>query len=295
MSARENIKHSFDRLLRKNSGPARSKAIVVRAVGATDWMYYTSVKDAAESLRLNRGLISKCCRGLLPAVRNLEFQYAEPLEPENLPGEIWADVRNPRTGERLPVLARDNFIYPRVSSLGRVQTTFGIISRGTLRTDGYSYTNIGYRSFAIHRLVAAAFYGLPEDEDLHVHHKDGNKSNNHVDNLEYVTPRENVMHSFKVGRRTCGDALSKPVEGRELGSSAWICYSSQIQAARTLGLRSVDISKCCRQLMRQTGGFEFRFIIDFAKMLDDGSGEEWREAILPPRLVRVFDFKQSDL
>ena len=54
--------------------------------------------------------------------------------------------------------------------------------------------NKGKRQAArIHRLVAEAFVDKPEP-DLCVNHKDGNKTNNHYENLEWVTVGENVHH-----------------------------------------------------------------------------------------------------
>jgi len=49
------------------------------------------------------------------------------------------------------------------------------------------------KSALIHRLVAEAFVDKPEP-DLCVNHKDGNKTNNHYENLEWVTICENVHH-----------------------------------------------------------------------------------------------------
>lgn len=51
---------------------------------------------------------------------------------------------------------------------------------------------------AVHRLVISAFVG-PLPDGCQVNHKDGNKSNNRVENLEYVTARENMMHAKMTG------------------------------------------------------------------------------------------------
>lgn len=48
----------------------------------------------------------------------------------------------------------------------------------------------------IHRIVCENFIDNPEDKK-YVNHKDGNKLNNHVDNLEWVTASENMKHSFR--------------------------------------------------------------------------------------------------
>jgi len=52
----------------------------------------------------------------------------------------------------------------------------------------------------IHRLVAKHFIPNPYDHPQ-VNHKDGNKGNNSVHNLEWVTPQENLLHAFQTGLR----------------------------------------------------------------------------------------------
>jgi len=64
---------------------------------------------------------------------------------------------------------------------------------------GYLAVQLGDRKrYTVHRLVAEAFIG-PRPTGMHINHKDGNKKNNSVSNLEYVTPSENQKHSFAIG------------------------------------------------------------------------------------------------
>ena len=52
-----------------------------------------------------------------------------------------------------------------------------------------------FRNFSVHRLVCSAWYGKPSTDNLQVNHKDGDRMNNKISNLEWVTPSENVQHA----------------------------------------------------------------------------------------------------
>lgn len=101
-----------------------------------------------------------------------------------------------------------------VSSLGRVKgldrVTKGRFNwvkkriKGTIlkpATDGYGYSFVCLYSDGkkrlpkVHQLVAENFIGKPEG-NYQVNHKNGIKKDNRLENLEYVTPRENTLHSI---------------------------------------------------------------------------------------------------
>ena len=65
-------------------------------------------------------------------------------------------------------------------------------------TGGYLRVQLSRKDFYIHRLVAEAFIPNPENKSQ-VNHIDGNKRNNHVDNLEWNTPLENNLHAIRTG------------------------------------------------------------------------------------------------
>lgn len=63
-----------------------------------------------------------------------------------------------------------------------------------------------YKNFKIHRLVLSAFFG---PSNLQVNHKDLDKSNNHISNLEYLSHRENNSHYRKSKNRPYPIGVSK--------------------------------------------------------------------------------------
>jgi hypothetical protein len=86
-----------------------------------------------------------------------------------------------------------------VSSLGRVKNKFNKIKNQTLNNgNGYLHTSINYKTKLVHRVIAIAFIPNPDNKQ-EVNHIDGNKQNNHISNLEWVTPKENKQHAITLG------------------------------------------------------------------------------------------------
>lgn len=89
-----------------------------------------------------------------------------------------------------------------VSNFGRVRNHKGLVMKQSKHRDGYLWIGLASKTnpynVSIHRLVAKTFIPNPENKPQ-VNHKDGNKVNNRVDNLEWVTPSENVRHAYAKG------------------------------------------------------------------------------------------------
>ena len=90
-----------------------------------------------------------------------------------------------------------------VSNLGRVRSLHraGRIRKPHLK-NGYHYIDLWEDGdclhVAIHHLVLYAF-GLPATPDMECNHKNGNKGDNQVENLEWVTRSENQKHAIRLG------------------------------------------------------------------------------------------------
>lgn len=96
-----------------------------------------------------------------------------------------------------------------ISNLGRVKSLHGkgrILKQSN--SNEYShvslYKNGNGKTLLVHRLVGNAFVPNPENKP-EINHKDGNKRNNVVTNLEWVTARENQNHSILFGLKSCGE------------------------------------------------------------------------------------------
>ena len=164
-----------------------------------------------------------------------------------------------------------------VSSIGRVRSIQHIDERnrlwpervlkpyGTGRCRRYMAVSISGRNVKVHRLVAATF--LPPDHlRTSVNHKNGDPTDNRVENLEWCTTRENVKHAFDVlGRAGCGGHSGKSgarhhcsrAISAKLPDGSERHFGSASEAARALGLGRSSVIRVANGVYASTKGHRF--------------------------------------
>lgn len=125
-----------------------------------------------------------------------------------------------------------------------------------LRRRGASHTK------TVHTLVATAFLG-PRPEGFQVNHIDEDKRNNRLDNLEYVTPKENTNHGTRNKRAGQSLAnhrrLSRAVLQMQTNGARVTEYPSVREAARVTGIKQSGITRCCLGERKSAGGYRWIF------------------------------------
>lgn len=116
--------------------------------------------------------------------------------------------------------------------------------------DRYGYLRLSLGNtdnIPVHRLICETFYGPPPNDAYQVNHIDCNRQNNHVSNLEWCTPSENIKWGIrngkidpKVGLSRAIESNLKPVRIIELDK---IFYSVK-ECAEFLGVPPTNVSRC---------------------------------------------------
>lgn len=130
--------------------------------------------------------------------------------------------------------------------------------------DGYLEVHISKdskrRYFLIHRLVAQAFIDNPDNKPQ-VNHIDGDKSNNNVSNLEWVTNGENQRHAYDNGLKSARGAYEanrKPVRCVTTGKE----FNSIKEAALYYNIKSDSkICNCCKKQQKYAGKFNGKRLV----------------------------------
>lgn len=170
--------------------------------------------------------------------------------------EIWKDVVG---YESLYQVSN----YGQVKSLDRQKWNGGSYYLHRGRTLKQSINNMGYpvvnlsvdgkRTVTlVHRIVAQAFIFNRESLPL-VNHKDGNKLNNHVSNLEWSTYEENNRHAIIKGL----NKVKKRLKATNRSTGEVLFFESAREADRQLGISYKYISDCINGRQKSAGGYRW--------------------------------------
>jgi hypothetical protein len=138
------------------------------------------------------------------------------------------------------------------------------------RKDGYLFINViptggkKGKACSVHRLIAATWLSNPEKLPV-VNHKDGNKLNNDVTNLEYISHQGNIKHAYD---NKLIKPNRKPVCKLDENGKILEEYESVTQASKIAGLCMARIKELCTNDSNQKGkGYYFRFKADVANFV----------------------------
>lgn len=158
-----------------------------------------------------------------------------------------------------------------VSNLGRVKSLGnGNSNKSKNKTLKQQLSHKGYpmiglckngkpKRFSVHRLVAEAFLPNPNNYDQ-VNHKDENKTNNCISNLEWCTPQYNVNY----GTRT--DKTSKSVLQFSLNGDFIRKWKSIRGIEQEEGFNNANIQKCCNNKYKTAYGYKWGYEEDYEQI-----------------------------
>jgi hypothetical protein len=131
----------------------------------------------------------------------------------------------------------------------------------TLQSDSYGYhvTNLNKekkrKEHKVHRLLSQAFIPNPFNKP-YINHIDGDKQNNNLNNLEWCTPKENMVHSAENNLNNRNKAVEKYGTNGDLVK----VYYSIREASRDSGVCNGSISKACKGKLETAGGYRWKLV-----------------------------------
>lgn len=156
-----------------------------------------------------------------------------------------------------------------------VETDYSVSTEGVVRKDttdyilsqssqqDYKFVTLliagKQKRMRVHRMVAETFLDNPEKKP-YVNHINGNRGDNNVENLEWVTPSENTQHAVETGLFVSGRA--RPVIQYNLDGMQMATFESASEAARQTGGSQSKITMCCRRQRQTANDYQWRYYDD---------------------------------
>ena len=212
---------------------------------------YNSIFEAAKwcvengfsnSIHNTRGNLSCAVRGIYNSSSG--FKWVLDDQPY-LDNEEWKPVK-------IDGLEINNYF---VSNLGRFKNSKGVIMENYKpHHSGYIYVRVNKNKYALHRLIATTFIENLTNKPS-VNHIDGNKTNNCVTNLEWVTIQENNQHNHTIGLIKC---FTRKIGQYNLDNSLIQEFNSIVEAKKQTNVTS--IKEVLNNRQKTAGGFIWKYL-----------------------------------
>lgn len=191
-----------------------------------------------------KGSISCAIRGVYKSSCGFKWELHK---DECLENEIWKEIN---------IENEDTSGYY-LSSLGRFKNKKGVIMKDYKpHHTGYIYLRVNIKKYALHRLVALTFIGNVENKPF-VNHIDGNKLNNKLENLEWVTCSENNLHNYKIGLI---NGYKRKISQYDLQMNLIENFNSIKEASNKLNIGLSGIKAVLYKKQKTSGGFIFKYL-----------------------------------
>lgn len=177
--------------------------------------------------------------------------------------EIWKDIKDYEELYQVSNLGRVRSMPRKGTHINKIH-----ILKSNKNYKGYLHVSLTKKCVSktksIHRLVAETF--IPNPDNLpQVNHKDGNKLNNCVDNLEWITNYDNLIHSIRIGLRKnsykkgkdhCRSVIVNQYDLNNNFIKQWYCVKD---IERELGYDNRNICACCRNKRPTAYGYIWKY------------------------------------
>ena len=167
------------------------------------------------------------------------------------PKRIW----KPIDGFKGYKISNDGFVYSEKTNrvLNKINNSSGYYHICLINNGKMQYQ-------LLHRLIAQAFIPNPHNKPF-INHIDGDKKNNKIDNLEWVTNKENIRHAFEIGLMNGKPSTrKKQIIQIDKKTNKVICeYNSQLEASKKLNIHPGSLSQCLNGKYKTAGGYIWKY------------------------------------
>jgi len=196
-----------------------------------------------------RNAIGNCVNGLSNSAYGFRWEYVD----NSFEHEEWIEIDLDKLFKCEIKIDKKYF----VSNLGRFKNSYGnIMENYKINENGYIRVNICNKTFLLHRLVCFTFLENPENKKT-VNHKDGNKLNNNIDNLEFATIKEQQIHKFQNG---LANLHTRKIGQYHLNGDLIKEFNSIISASKEVNIGKSTIRSVLMNYRKTAGGFIWKYL-----------------------------------